>query len=179
MFLMFDTQRQRHVVNLNGVRRNRCIIQSKTVASRPPSVFRPLHQAHAHGIQLFPQAMPSPSTEEPTVRTVLTAAQTGIVGAVHISDKAHGTTADLRVTRRQRADADHWGRAISLFMLPRMPNGPGGNISLSCNEPGSCPGETGAGLLYSLLKSVLMTNKLYLDAPIRFAVIMLVNTFFR
>ena len=57
--------------------------------------------------------MPSPSTEEPTVRTVLTAAQTGIVGAVHISDKAHGTTADLRVTRRQRADADHWGRAIS------------------------------------------------------------------
>jgi len=70
-------------------------------------------------------------------------------------------------------------RFPSVFMLLRMPNGPGGNISLSCNEPGSCPREIGAGLLYSLLKSVLMTNKLYLDGPIRFAVIMLVNTFFR
>jgi hypothetical protein len=41
----------------------------------------------------------------------------------------------------------------------------------------SCPREIGAGLVYSLLKSVVMANKLYLNAIIRYTVIMLVNIF--
>ena len=51
-------------------------------------------------------------------------------------------------------------------------------MSTSCNEPGSRPRKIGAGLRYSLLNAVVMANKLYLDATIICAVIMLVNTFF-
>jgi len=61
---------------------------------------------------------------------------------------------------------------------PRRPNGLGRNVSLSCNEPGSRPCEIGGGLLYSSLESVVKANKLYLNATSRYAVIMLVNTFF-
>ena len=44
-------------------------------------------------------------------------------------------------------------------------------------DPGSCPREIGAGLRYSLLNSVVMKNKFYLNATIRHSVITLVNTF--
>ena len=60
-------QRQAHVINLDGAHRFRCLTQSKIVVTRPPSIFRPLHQPLPHGIQLFQQAMPWPSREEPTV----------------------------------------------------------------------------------------------------------------
>jgi hypothetical protein len=70
-------------------------------------------------------------------------------------------------------------RLPSPFALPRAANGPGRNISLPCNEPGSCPCEIGAGLIYSLLKSVVMANKLYLNAIITREVITLVNIFFQ
>lgn len=43
----------------------------------------------------------------------------------------------------------------------------GRDISPSCNEPASRPREIGAGLLSSLLKSVVTANKLYLNAAIR------------
>jgi hypothetical protein len=67
-------QRQPRVVNLNGARRYRRLVQSIIVATRPPLILRTLHQPFAHGIQLFRQAVPLPSREEPTVRTALTVA---------------------------------------------------------------------------------------------------------
>jgi hypothetical protein len=67
-------QRQAHVVNRDGARRYHRLIQSKIVVTRPPPIFPPLHQPFPHGIQLFQQAMPSPSGEEPTVRKALTVA---------------------------------------------------------------------------------------------------------
>ena len=60
---------QRQVVNLDGTRRYRCPVQSKFAVTRPPPIFRLLHQPLPHGIQRFQQAMPSPSREEPTGRT--------------------------------------------------------------------------------------------------------------
>jgi hypothetical protein len=62
--------------------------------------------------------------------------------------------------------------------VPAQAKRSGLGIRLSCNEPGSCPREIGAGLLYSLLKSS-MANKLYLNATIEHQVNRLVNTFFQ
>ena len=45
-------------------RRYRRLVQSKIVVTRPPPIFRPLHQPFPRGIQLFQQATPSPSREE-------------------------------------------------------------------------------------------------------------------
>ena len=42
-------------------------------------------------------------------------------------------------------------------------NALGRDISLSCIEPGSRPREIGAGLLYSLPKSVVLANNLCLN----------------
>jgi hypothetical protein len=62
-------------------------------------------------------------------------------------------------------------------MLLRRPSGLGRDISLSCNEPGSCPCEIGAGLDYALLKSVAMATELSMDGIIKHTASMLVNIF--
>ena len=59
-------------VSWEAARRYHRPIQCKIAEPGRLPIFRSLHQALPHGIQLFLPAMPSPSREEPTVRTALT-----------------------------------------------------------------------------------------------------------
>jgi hypothetical protein len=43
-------QSKSHVINLNGARRHRCLVQSEIVVTRPPPILRPLHQPLLDGI---------------------------------------------------------------------------------------------------------------------------------
>ena len=52
--------RQTHIINLDGARHHRRLIQGKIIVARPSPILRALHQPSAHGI---PMQIVKPSAE--------------------------------------------------------------------------------------------------------------------